>query len=556
MKKNRILWLLLALLLSTKIVVAEENSEDISAILNGMTLEQKIGQMFLVSIYGETLNFGGRELIETWQPGGVTLFGSNAINPTQITELTNSYQQTITEAGGVPLFIATDQEGGIITRLRDGFAEWPSPALLTASGDAELAFRIGERMGQELRAVGVNMNLAPVADLDSNVNNPIIGRRSPGSHLDLLRVTLPAYIEGLQSAGVAATTKHFPGHGDTDEDSHLTLPVIHADLDTLYERELQPFISAISAGTSAIMMAHIWFSELDEEVIPASLSPRIVTDLLRDELGYEGIIMTDAMEMNAITSRYRPEESALMAIEAGVDMLAFGTGMGAGAQSRMMQALVDAVRAGDIAESRIDESVRRILTAKAYHGILDWSPLDSSSADVRINVDESTQLIDSLFRAGVTLAFDHGELLPVTPDQTLLLLYPSIRPRINWTCHEYRQGGQWSSVPVFSAPSDDDINAAIQRAEHVDVVIVFTDDARDDRAYQRLVNALPQARTVAVALRSPYDLLTYPDVAAYLITYSPQNPAIDVACAIIFGEMTAQGTISVNLPILSAILSD
>lgn len=542
---------LFVIIILYSISIKAETNNEIDEILSNMTLEQKIGQMFLVSIYGETLNFSGRKFIETWQPGGIALFGSNAINPTQITELTNSYQQTIIDAGGIPLFIATDQEGGRITRLRDGFGEWPSPALLTATGDADLAFRIGARMGEELRAVGVNMNLAPVADLDSNVDNPIIGRRSPGSDLDLLRVTLPAYIEGLQSVGVAATTKHFPGHGDTDEDSHLTLPIIHHDLDALYRRELQPFISAIAADTSAIMMAHIWFSALDEEMIPASLSQRIVTNLLRDELGYEGIIMTDAMEMNAITSRYTPEESAIMAVMAGVDMLAFGTGMGAGAQSRMMEALVDAVRAGEIAEERINESVRRILTVKAQHGILDWSPLDPNSADIRIDVDESARLIEELFRAGVTLAFDHNELLPVQPEQRILLLYPSIRPRINWTCHAHREGLQWSSIPVFAAPSEDDINAAVALAANADVVIIFTDDARDDRAYQRLVNALPMARTVAVALRSPYDLLAYSGVGAYLITYSPQNPAIDTACAIIFGEMTAQGGLSVNLPILS-----
>lgn len=523
---------------------------DIEQQIQTMTLEQKVSQMFIVSIYGDTINALGYDFITRWQPGGVALFGSNAINPTQITLLTNAFQSTSIEAGGLPLFIATDQEGGWIQRLRDGFSQWPSMSLVTASGDADLAFRVGQAMGAELMAVGVNMNLAPVADLDTNIDNPIIGRRSHGSNLELLQITLPAYIAGLQSVGVSATAKHFPGHGNTLEDSHLTLPYVHDDLDQLRGRELQPFQFAVNGDVDAVMVGHIWFSAIDtEQVQPASLSSNIITGILRGEMGYDGVIMTDAMEMNAITIHYTIEQAAVQAVLAGNDMLAFGPNMGYESQVAMIGAIVDAVRQGIIPEERINDSVRRILQTKAERGILDWQPLEPFEAEQRIENIQSQAVIDEMFQRGVTVAFNHNNLIPVQPDETVILLYPANRLRIEWTCRENRTGLQWSQVGLPDHPSDSDMANVVRLGAGVDRVIVFTDNVRDSSAYQRLVNALPLEKTIAVAYRSPYDAVAYPAVGAYMVTYSPHDAGLQVACDVLFGRALAHGRLSTNLPI-------
>ncbi len=543
--KFNLLWV--ALLLLTINYTEAQETDDITSIMQIMTLEQKVAQMFIFSIYGESLNALGDEIIRTWQPGGITLFGSNAQNPGQITALTNSYQQAITESGGWPMLIATDQEGGFIQRLREGFTEWPPMALLTATGDADLAHAVGAQMGRELRAVGVNMNLAPVADLDTNINNPIIGRRSPGSNLDLLAVTLPAYVAGLQSAGVSGTGKHFPGHGDTTEDSHVTLPLIRDGLDVLRERELQPFISLIAGDVDAIMMAHIWFNAIDAEPLPASLSYNIVTGLLRDELGFDGLIITDAMEMQGISALFSPAEAAIRAVQAGNDMLTFGTGMGQNTQIQMVEAVIAAVRDGTISQSRIDESVRRILTVKAQRSVLDWTPLDVTTAEARINMSAGAELVEEMFRAGVTVAFDNSALIPVEAGRALLI-YPANRPRIEWTCRERATNASvgWSVLGVGDHPTQAQIEDAIRAAGQADTIIVFTDNARDSASYTRLVNALPLERTIAVAVRSPYDGLGFAGVGAYVLTYSPQNAGIETACDVLFGRQAAYGTQSTN----------
>jgi beta-N-acetylhexosaminidase len=523
---------------------------EIEQHIHAMTLEQKVGQMFLVSIYGDTINALGRDFITNYQPGGVSLFGSNALNPTQITILTNDFQTASIQAGGVPLFIATDQEGGWIQRLRDGFSQWPPMSLLTASGDADLAFRVGQAMGLELKAVGVNMNLAPVADLDTNIDNPIIGRRSPGSNLDLLAITLPAYIAGLQSVGVSATAKHFPGHGDTLEDSHLTLPYVHDGIEQLRTRELQPFGFAIAGAVDAVMVGHIWFSAIDaDQVQPASLSTNIITGILRGEMGYDGVVMTDAMEMNAISYYYTIEQAAVQAVIAGNDMLAFGPNMGYESQVAMMGAIVDAVRGGVIDEERINDSVRRILHAKAERGVLAWQPLEPFEADQRIESIQAQAIIQEMFERGVTVAFNHGNLIPVQSDETVGLIYPAGRLRIEWTCRENRVGLQWSQIGMPDHPSEVDIQNAVNLASGVDRVIVFTDNVRDSIAYQALVKALPFNKTIAVAYRSPYDAVAYPNVGAYMVTYAPHDEALQVACDVLFGEGLAHGRLSTNLPI-------
>ncbi|MCB9453224.1 MAG: beta-N-acetylhexosaminidase [Anaerolineaceae bacterium] len=514
-------------------------------ILDSLTLEQQVAQMFIVNLYGGQLTEAGRDFLTQWQPGGVVLIGGNTSTPEQVTQLTNAYQQTITAAGGLPLLVAVDQEGGPITHLRDGFTLFPTPALLTAAGSPELATRVGNAMAAELAAVGVNLDLAPVADLETNPQNPIILRRSFGSDPALVNPVLAGFVSGLQAGGVMGTAKHFPGHGASDTDSHTGLPVVTLSRDELAARELLPFQAAINAGVEAIMVAHIWYPALEpEENLPATLSHNIVTGLLRDDLGYNGLILTDALDMDAIDTVYSYPDAVVRAVEAGVDMV-ISAHVGLESQAAAIQAVVDAVHAGQIPESRIQESVARILAAKARYGVLDWQPLDENSATERVNAAAHAPLVDELFQQGVTVVYDHSDLVPVTAEQRTAMIYPATRPQIAQECGQYRTDIQW--VGVSDYPQDTEIEWAVSAANRSDTVIVFTQNAVDNSQQQALVRALPPAKTVVAALYSIYDWKAFPDVAAYVLTYSPERPAVPAVCAVLFGALPAQGRLPITL---------
>src|SRR5690606_15131427 len=237
-----------------------------------MPLERRVAQMFMVTLHGAGMTEVGAQFLRQYQPGGVVLFAANVTTPDQVTRLTNDFQRTITEAGGPPLLIAIDQEGGVVARLTQGFTVFPSPFVTTAAGD-EMAYRAGQIVAQELRAVGINMNLAPVADLITNRNNPIIQRRSYSNSPDIGGRTIAQIVRGTQSMNVLATVKHFPGHGESTHDSHGELGSINLPAERLRAVELEPFRQAIAADVAAVMTAHIWYPAFDEVRRAATLSP-------------------------------------------------------------------------------------------------------------------------------------------------------------------------------------------------------------------------------------------------------------------------------------------
>ncbi len=539
---KRITFLFLCLaVLAPSLAQADSSASDPVA---SMSLEHKVAQMFMVTLHGRVMTESGADFIRKWQPGGVVLFAENAGNPSDVTKLTNDFQQTITAAGGPPMFISTDQEGNTVARLTDGFTVFPNPLLTTAAGE-EMAYRVGQATAEELRAVGINMNLAPVADLETNLNNPVIHHRSYGSHPEVTGKIVAQLVRGMQSLGVMATAKHFPGHGETDQDSHGTLPILDISKERLLSLETVPFRYAEAAGVASIMVAHIWFPAVDPVEVPSSISHNVVTGLLRDEMGFNGLIMTDAMDMNAVDMTVNYQESMVMAVQAGIDLMTMGPGFGTETTEKAMQAVVDAVRSGRIPESRIDESVRRIIAAKARYGILDWQPLDPATAAQRVNLDAHTQLVDELYQDGTTLAYDDNHLLPLDISKKITMVFLATRYQIKNECEKYDPNIRW--VGVGDAPSGDEIGWASGAARDADITVVWTQDAISNINQQNLVNALPPERTVVVALWSPYDWQKFPRVDAYMMTFSPGRPAVPAACSILFGASPALGQLPVSL---------
>ncbi|MFF7274075.1 glycoside hydrolase family 3 N-terminal domain-containing protein [Streptomyces griseorubiginosus] len=310
----------------------------------------------------------------------VGLFGRNIASREQLAALTAQLR-----AERDDVLVAIDEEGGDVTRLEVGIgSSFPGNNALGAVDDVELTHAVAAELGRRLAACGVNLNWAPSADVNSNPANPVIGVRSFGATADLVARHTAAYVTGLQSAGVAACTKHFPGHGDTAIDSHHALPRIDVDRSVLLERELRPFRAAIAAGTRAVMTAHILVPALDQDR-PATLSHPVLTDLLRGELGYTGLIVTDGMEMQAIAGTYGIERGSVLAIAAGADAICVGGGLADDETVRRLRdALVSAVRAGELAEERLAEAAERVRT------LAHWTA--AGAADAQLPADEEVGL--------------------------------------------------------------------------------------------------------------------------------------------------------------------
>jgi beta-N-acetylhexosaminidase len=325
-----------------------------------MTLREAIGQLFIFGFEGRESSQALETFVRDCNPGGLILFARNVGSPGEVAVLTAALQA----AAPTPLFIAIDQEGGRVARLGPPFTQWPSPSAVGAVGSVKLTYALGEAMAKELLAVGINMNLAPVLDVLTNPANPVMAGRSFGSDPQMVAQLGTAFFWGHRDMGVLAVGKHFPGHGDTVVDSHLALPVVPHDLARLLAVELAPFIEVIGEGIPALMTAHLLLSALDPES-PATLSRLILSGLLRERLGFRGLLMSDDLLMQGIADTTPPGEAAVRFLGAGGDFILVCHDEAA--QRETLNAVVEAVERGRLSEARIRESRDRIAKAKALY---------------------------------------------------------------------------------------------------------------------------------------------------------------------------------------------
>jgi beta-N-acetylhexosaminidase len=322
-------------------------------------LRRQIGQLLFAGFDGHRVPTELRALAREFGLGGVILFARNVAEPEQVAELAFEAARLVPD---LPLWVSVDQEGGRVARLKSPFTEWPPMATLGRSGDVALAARFARALAAELKAVGITLDYAPVLDIHTNPDNPVIGDRALGEKAaDVARLGA-AVIRALQGEGVAACGKHFPGHGDTSTDSHVELPLVEHPPDRLRAVEFEPFRAAIAAGVATIMTAHVFVPSLDEER-PATLSRRVVTDILRHELQYPGVILSDDLEMKAIAARYDVPEAAVMAVEAGCDGILICSGDHA-TQAAALEAVIHAVEDEQLRVTRVEDALKRQQRAK------------------------------------------------------------------------------------------------------------------------------------------------------------------------------------------------
>ncbi|MFN8419377.1 MAG: glycoside hydrolase family 3 protein [Anaerolineae bacterium] len=519
---------------------AQAQTDPIEQLLQSMTLETRVGQLFMVSFFGEGITDTAREFLQTVQPGAFALFRSNGETPDRATQIINDLQQVAVSTGAnLPMIMAIDHEGGTVVRLTAGFTALPWGPALGAMPEAD-SYAVGAMAAQELRAVGITMNLAPVADVRSDPSKKFMEKRSFGTDPQLVGTGVVGYTRGLQDNNVTAVLKHFPGHGAAD-DSHTVLPTITESKEQLQQIDLVPFEMGIAAGADAVMIGHLVVPAYETVPDwPASLSAIIVTDLLRKQLGFNGVIMTDALDMGAIVNNVAPPEAAVIALQAGVDMVVAGPHMPIGEQLKMRDAVLEALRTGKLPLEQINDSVRRILKLKQKYGLLSWQPLDPRTAVDRIQSAAHSAALDQIYQDTVAIARDQFKLLPLNPaEQRVLLVFPGSFPAIQSEClvlDPRSKGYAYSLNPV-----QEEIASVRISARDADVVVIFTYNISENPFQRDLVNAIDPQKTVVVALQSPYDIEEGIQPGAYVTVFNAYPPSFKAACNVLYGQHPALG---------------
>ncbi|SDX47318.1 beta-N-acetylhexosaminidase [Marininema mesophilum] len=536
-----------------------QDEDWVDKTIDQMTLEEKVGQLFIVGFHnGDApayeMNQQAKRLISQKYVGGIILFDRNVGTPRQVGELSNQLQRTAqTSSSGIPLLISVDQEGGAVARLKQGVTLFPGNMVLGASRDEKLAYQAGKVTASELRAMGINMDFAPSLDINNQPANPIIGVRSYGSDPTLVSKMGIAQMRGFRDGNVLSVVKHFPGHGDTSTDSHIGLPTVDQPYSRLNNVELRPFKAAIKADADAIMSAHITFPAIDPTPgLPGTLSKKVLTGLLRERLGYQGVIITDDMEMGAIIKNYGTAEATVRAVKAGADLILISHDLTR--QEQSINAVLNAVHKGIISEKRINDSLRRILKMKAKKLDKDAivkSPMASvHQIKNRVGTSENKSWALRVAQQGSTLIRNQKHVLPLSAQKTpeLLVASPVEAEEMG---KAFQKRGFQTSVRSLDPKMDAKQVAKLRLdAKEMDAIILgaYQWKTHPDRA--RLAQAFEKTGkpVVVVGLDTPYDLMAAPHVKTYLAVYGYRPVSMEAAAEVITGTSKAKGRLPVSIP--------
>jgi beta-N-acetylhexosaminidase len=539
-------------------------------LLAEMTLTEKVGQLIMPWVLGDFAPEGSAshdrvlEYIEEQGIGGVIM---SVGSPTEVASKLNDFQ----DHSKVPLLVAADLETGAGFRMRGaiqmpgiielgGATDFPSLMALGAADDTDLAYEMGRVTAIEARAVGIHVPFAPVLDVNNNPDNPIINVRSFGEDPDRVGELGAALVRGIQDHGGIATGKHFPGHGDTGVDSHLALPLIPYGRARMDSVELKPFQLAIDAGMGAVMTAHISVPALTGgDGSPATLSAAVMTDLLRGDMGFRGLLFTDAMDMSAIARQHSAEEASVRAIEAGADVILMPPSV-----ARSVSGIVAAVESGRIPESRIDDSVRRLLEAKQAMGLHERPKVPIEDVGAVVGIPEHIEVAARIAERSITLLKNGGGLLPLRGTRTARVMSVSFRRTSDVLAGRYFNRRLRATYPRLTAV-ELDVNSGpalyeglARQARNQALVIVSTYVTAV--SYQGTM-ALPDELTdfvtmlsetgvphIVVSFGSPYLIRDLPDIRAYMIAWSGSEASQSAAARALFGEFEISGKVPTRIP--------
>ncbi len=543
---------------------------NIQSTIASMTTEERVGQMFMLAFASDQLD-EARILMAEHLVGGAYISDENVPTAAAALELCNTLQSFAAGTRlGIPLLLGADQEGTWSVMTAES-AMGPGNMALGATGDPDCAYRMYSVIARETTAVGLNVALGPAADCNSNPHNSIIEMRSFGERPELVAAMTAAAVRGLQDNGSIGAIKHFPGHGDTTLDSHRGLPTVTRSREELKRIDLQPFAAGIQAGARMVMTSHIIFSALDPER-PATLSPIILGDLLRGELGFDGVIVSDSMNMHSMKRNYDPADAAIQGFNAGVDLMMLAeehydhdAGQYLANQRALIRAVIGAVEDGRISRERVDDAVRRVLRLKRDAG---WSTELLPDATAQVGSSEHRALELDVSRRAVSKLRDRHGLIPVDPAAPITLVNTTERGAYA-VLTRTRGIGPNQAKPAFDVFAEA-LRARCERLSLVaaedfaagavpdaGLIIAVTENYTlpgmdfDQRRQAEIVSALHEAdgeRLIVVGLRDPYELARFPDIGSYLCAFSFRPCAAQAAADALLGLCEAKGRSPVSVP--------
>ncbi|AVG11339.1 putative beta-hexosaminidase A [Paenibacillus larvae subsp. larvae DSM 25430] len=520
-----------------------------------LTLQHKIGQMVMCGFESRVPDEQIETLITKYKLGNVIYFRRNLDTPLQVFRLSCKLQELAEKEVGIPLLISIDQEGGMVNRTHEGVVGMPGNMTLGALRDPQAAYDSAYVSAEELRAIGINMNFAPCLDVNNNPDNPVIGVRSYGETAELVSKLGVEAMKGYQDGGVAATIKHFPGHGDTQADSHHALPLIPHPARRLRELELVPFQKAINAGADAVMSAHVIFPDLEPEHLPSTLSRQVMTRLLREEMGFDGVITTDCLEMKAIDDHYGVAEGAVKAIEAGVDLVLVSHTLTK--QVAAIGAILQALESGRLTEERIDESVDRILRLKQKLK-LERDSLSEERVRRTVGTLKHQKLAERLYERSITVVKDEG-LLPLDKQAKTLAVWTEVRTGTEIDEVIAQQGtlgaylsermGNVQEIRIGTEPTDDERQKVLEAASLAEQIIFVSYNASFVPQQLGLIKSLEEVRDrfIVIAGRNPFDLKDLPTVKTFVSCYENRPMAMQAAAKVLTGETAPTGRLPVSI---------
>lgn len=512
---------------------------DLATLLGDLTLEAKVGQMMMVGFGGTVVDAPVEALVKGKLVGGVCMFKRNIADAEQVGRLNDAVRALLADT--IPPFIAVDQEGGNVIRISEGMLVLPGNMALGATRSTHLAYEAGRAQGEDLWRLGFNMNLAPVLDVNVNPRNPVIGIRAFGDSPQLVSDFGADFVRGQQDANVATIAKHFPGHGSVDSDSHKTMPVLTENEAQLLA-VLAPFEAAMKVGLDGMMTAHVAAPKVTGDDVPATMSAHILNDILRRRMKFDGLVLTDELEMQAIAERFGVGRAAVMAVKAGADMVLIPWRVEKKAE--VHAALLEAAKNGELPMARVDEAVRRILTLKVKRGMFDQMP---PLAERLKELGKRRSLADEISRGAVTLLRTTPGVFPVSKDQRIAVV--TAEPSLVTAVQSRVPSATALVVPAFTSnpKKREELKLLTQQlAKGADVVIVGIVNSRQ----LELVTMahLAGKPVVVVVMGLPYLGAQVPEAKVVLEVYSFRDSATEAAAAAVFGEAGTPGKLPVALP--------
>jgi beta-N-acetylhexosaminidase len=519
------------------------------------TLAEKIGQMFIITVEGEEMTPALEEMITNYHIGGVILFQKNLRSLPKVVQLIERIQEVAKQHNKPPLWVSVDQEGGGISYLWDKMVISPGNMLLGATNNPLFAYEAATIMGLQLKEIGFNMIFNPVLDINNNPYNPVIGTRSFGEEKELVASFGIETVKGFTDAGILSVGKHYPGHGDTHLDSHLSLPKVEKTLQELEQFELYPFFQCMEHGMQGVMTAHIVYPKIDPD-LPATLSPYFLKQQLRENYQFNGLILTDSMEMEAISTYFGRENGTVRAIKAGTDII-LACGRNYPAQQKMIEAAIDAVTQGEIDKDDINQNVNRIMEHKKRW--INLEPKTTETIEEYCNQDAFHQKMIDISVQGISLILDRDRLVPFAADQEDILIIG----QATYNDENYMGERKNISKDIFNEPryihyhlqqpnpANDDVTHIYNVVENDQVIVVCINERRElNSSWVNLMNELIKKtkNIIVISLWNPQIIRYLPgEIGTYIAAYSNTFHVISALKQLLEGNFNFNGTPPVTL---------